>query len=150
MAHFECRKHQHGGDFFGQSQRTKKIKNQSELNANSFSPLQARENAWKQNGVVLDFLLLGQENDVQLFTSLNTKRRQEPITRHSAPRRFPSSSQGLFLSVFIGRSILRYILEHLCPRKWKLRSVYERIWSSGFEKWQLNVIGRSKIPVSGL
>ena len=75
-----------------------------------------------KNGVVLDFLLLGQENDVQLFTSLNTKRRQEPITRHSAPRRFPTSSQGLFLSVFIGRSILRYILENFCPRKWKLRA----------------------------
>lgn len=84
MVHFECRKHHGGGDFFGQSQRIKKIKNQSELDANSFSPFKRGKMHGSKNLVVLDLLLLGQENDVHLFTSLNTKtakRRQDPITR---------------------------------------------------------------------
>lgn len=96
MAHFEGKKHQHGGDFYANHNGQRKSRTNQNSTQILLAPFKRGKMHGSKNGVVLDLQLLGQENDVQLFTSLNTKRRQEPITWHSAPRRFPTSSQGLF------------------------------------------------------
>ena len=57
---------------------------------------------------------------------------------------------GLCHGVFTGWFIFRRILQHFLPRKWKLRSVHERIRNIRSDKGKPNVNKRSKMPFLGV
>ena len=57
---------------------------------------------------------------------------------------------GLCHDVFTDQFSFRCILQHFLPRKWKLRSVHERVINIRRDKGKPNVIKRSTMPFSGV
>ena len=57
---------------------------------------------------------------------------------------------GPYVTEFSRTGFFRYILEHFFPRKWRLRSIHERIMNIRGDNGKLNVTKRSKMSFSGV